>query len=170
MNPRDLISRKSMLLALLAASLLAALALGLWPTTTSQEAIHPAMVSPKMEGAYTGSLACKECHEEVYNGWRSTFHPIKFQRTTPEFVIGDFHKNNQISSNGVKLTMTRLGREFQVNIEETDKAPVSYPIHYVLGSIWKQRYITELPKGVLAVLPWCGMSKKPGGKSPIPEI
>jgi len=102
---------------------------------------------------YVGSDACRECHEGVYRGWQTTFHAQKFQPTNEDFIIGDFDFNNSVEAGGKKTTMTREGESYLVTTPGPDSEVNTYPIKFVLGSIWKQRYITEFPNGELHALP-----------------
>ena len=104
-------------------------------------------------GGYTGSAACKECHEEVYNGWKTTFHAYKFRAANAESVIGDFNNQNVITIGKVTTTMTTRDGAYFVSKAGESRSGETFPIKYVLGSIWKQRYITQLPNGSLQLLP-----------------
>ena len=51
---------------------------------------------------------------------------------------------------------TKDGKYFITTIGEDGKEH-TYPLKYVLGGVWKQRYITEFPNGGLHVLRFSGM-------------
>ena len=146
-----------MMLILLAifAAVVAVLLLGLLPQRTAEiQQVSQDTKRSETQQNYTGSLACKECHEEVYNGWRSTLHPIKFQKANPSFVIGDFRNGKNIeAANGTTIQMKRVGVQFQMDLQPPNDTLQTFRVDYVLGSIWKQRYITQLATGALAVLP-----------------
>jgi predicted CXXCH cytochrome family protein len=110
-------------------------------------------VSNGPSSEYVGSEACRECHEGVYRGWQTTFHAQKFQPVNAEFIIGDFEKDNAVEVSGGRTVMTRKGDAFFATTAGTDGTSSTFPIKYVLGSIWKQRYITELPNGAMQILP-----------------
>ena len=47
----------------------------------------------KQRGAsYVGSLKCKECHEEYYDSWKSSYHSKMIQSVKADFkaIVGDF--------------------------------------------------------------------------------
>ncbi len=69
---------------------------------------------PEAPPTYTGSLACKECHEGIYRGWQTTFHAKKFQVANANFIVGDFEKDNKISAGGNTTVMSRKGEDFFV--------------------------------------------------------
>lgn len=39
---------------------------------------------------YVGASKCKQCHKDIYKGWKSTLHPYKFQHASPVNVVGAF--------------------------------------------------------------------------------
>ena len=102
---------------------------------------------------YVGSKKCKKCHQEIYRGWRTTFHPYKFQKATPETVIGDFTHNNRLTIDGKTTLMTRKGDKFFIVTQDPEGVDRTYRVSYVIGQFWKQMYVTELPNGELRVLP-----------------
>ena len=105
-------------------------------------------------GYYVGSDSCRECHEEQHIGWRATRHPYKLQDADPKSVIGDFVTDNTYEAAGVTTKMsTKDGTYFIETAYGTDNAIQSFPVKYVIGGLWKQRYITELDDGSLMILP-----------------
>src|SRR6266550_4144622 len=71
---------------------------------------------------YTGSLACKSCHESVYERWSKSrmANVVRDPKEHPDAIIGDFSKADPL----VKFT------------------PADVALVY--GSKWKQRYFTEV--------------------------
>jgi predicted CXXCH cytochrome family protein len=131
-----------------------ALALALSTGCQKREAAGPVVAQSDGEAPqYVGSAACRECHEGVYRGWQTTFHAQKFQPANADFIIGDFSKDNAFSAGGQVTTMSRKGDAFFVTTPGPQGKLETYPVRYVLGSIWKQRYVTEFPNGALQVLP-----------------
>lgn len=112
---------------------------------------------PTSSGGYVGSEACRECHEGVYRGWQTTFHAQKFQKASSDFIIGDFVRKNTIGSGSGAMKMERQGEgsqaSFWVSMAGADGQPARHQVEYVIGSIWKQVYITRLPNGAMQVLP-----------------
>jgi len=105
-------------------------------------------------GHYVGSESCRECHEEQYFGWRATRHPFKLREATAESVIGDFVNDNTYEAGGTTTTMTTNNGDYLVaTAYGTDNTMRTFPVKYVIGGLWKQRYITELDDGSLMVLP-----------------
>lgn len=102
---------------------------------------------------YVGSEACKECHEEVYNGWLTTFHAYKFREASPEFIIGDFEISNTLSSGSGETRMFKADGDYFVSTAGPGGEQHDYKVDYVIGSIWKQRYVTKFSNGAYHVLP-----------------
>jgi len=119
----------------------------------SVEPSGPPPVVSSSSSDYVGGAACKECHEEIYNGWKATFHAYKFQPASPDFVVGDFSRNNSFTAHGTESLMRRSEQGFAIVTKGPDGTSHRYPVRYAVGSVWKQRYITEFPDGGLFVLP-----------------
>jgi len=103
--------------------------------------------------AYVGAAKCKKCHQEIHEGWKSTLHPYKFQKASPDNIVGDFNKNNRLEINGKPTTMLQKGEEFFITTVGPDKKTDTYKVNYVIGEFWKQLYVTEFPNGELRILP-----------------
>lgn len=102
---------------------------------------------------YVGAAKCKECHEGIYNGWKTTMHPYKFKDISPEEVVADFEKNNTLTAGGYTTRMTRKGDDFFITTMGPDNKEHTYKAKYLIGAVWKQRFVTELPNGALHILP-----------------
>ena len=75
----------------------------------------------KPADGYTGSAACKDCHESQYERWRTTrmANVVVDPKQHPEAVLGDFKTPNPL-----------------VTFKPKDVA-------FVYGSKWKQRYFVK---------------------------
>ncbi|MBW2174732.1 MAG: hypothetical protein JRF64_08885 [Deltaproteobacteria bacterium] len=107
----------------------------------------------QQDATYVGAAECKKCHEEIYKGWKSTMHPYKFQRVSPEAVVGDFRKNNRLKSDDKAITMLEKDGEYFITTTGPDEKEHTYKIKYLIGEFWKQLYVTEFPNGELHILP-----------------
>ncbi len=105
------------------------------------------------EAAYVGAGKCKQCHKDIYEGWKSTMHPYKFQQATPANVVGDFSRNNSFEVDGKTTTMFEKNSEYFITTTGPDDKEHTYEIGYVIGGFWKQLYVTEFPNGELHILP-----------------
>ena len=102
---------------------------------------------------YVGAKECRTCHEEIYKGWRTTLHPYKFLPVSDEAVIGDFDKNNTLVADGVTIKMSRKNSEYFITTPGPENKIETYKIKYLIGSFWKQHYVTEFKNGELHILP-----------------
>lgn len=107
----------------------------------------------QQEATYVGAAECRKCHGEIYDGWKSTMHPYKFQRVSPDAVVGDFKKNNRLMSDGKAIAMDEKNGEYFITTTGPDKKEHTYKIKYLIGGFWKQLYVTEFPNGELHILP-----------------
>lgn len=102
---------------------------------------------------YVGAEECKECHEAIYDGWKATFHPYKFQDISPDIVVADFVKNNTLTAGGYTSKMERRGNDYFITTIGPDSKEHTYQAKYTIGSFFKQRFVTEFPNGALHILP-----------------
>lgn len=110
--------------------------------------------SVKKTGYYAGSQACRECHQEQHLGWLATQHPYKLQEATASTVIGDFSTSNTYEAGGVTTRMSVKDGKFYIETAcGADNAIKTFQVKYVIGGLWKQRYITEFENGALMILP-----------------
>jgi hypothetical protein len=105
------------------------------------------------EAVYVGAKKCKQCHKNIYEGWKSTLHPYKFRRASPVNVVGDFSKHNSIEIDGKTTTMFEKNKEYFITTTGPDTEEHTYKVGYVIGGFWKQLYVTEFPNGELHILP-----------------
>ncbi|HKV24389.1 MAG TPA: cytochrome c3 family protein [Candidatus Acidoferrum sp.] len=88
--------------------------------------LPPAQVSSQVAAAnsstYVGSLACRKCHEQIYERWKKTpmANVVRDPREYPHAIIPDLATNN-------------VSKKFTVK-----------EIAFVYGSVWKQRYFTKI--------------------------
>jgi predicted CXXCH cytochrome family protein len=73
-------------------------------------------------GPFTGSEACRDCHESIYDRWQDTLmaNVLTDVREQPEAILGDFSTPNPL-----------------VTFDRDD-------IAFTYGSKWKQRYYTRI--------------------------
>lgn len=111
---------------------------------------------------YVGSERCLGCHEQIYFSWLSTLHPYKVRPATENTVVGDFVKNNKLTIKDIKdvpdkteytTTMSKKDGKFFITTIGSGGKEETYPVKYVLGGVWKQRYMTEFKNGAIMILP-----------------
>jgi len=138
---------------------------GYTPYTDEETALPEPMKTPAFgEPEYVGSKRCKDCHWREYDTWKNTLHS-KFMQLPNEYsVIGDFERNNKlttkISNNAPQLageevhtTMFKKNGRFYVNTIGPDWEAHNYEITNVIGIGRRQNYLTKFPNGELHVLP-----------------
>ncbi len=114
---------------------------------------QPARAEEAAGNGYVGAAGCRSCHEAIYQGWKSTLHPYKFQDATPKAVVGDFTENNTLRADGYTTRMSKKGDAFFVTTLGPDNREHTYRVKYLIGEFWKQLYVTEFPNGELHILP-----------------
>ena len=110
---------------------------------------------PASRANYAGSLACRECHQSVYDSWKRTGMARMFQPYEPANVLGDFASGPEFKTED-GATVLRLGsRQGQHYFEARDASGAwrRFEVDYTIGSKWQQAYATELPDGRIQVLP-----------------
>ncbi len=116
------------------------------------------------EPGYVGSERCKDCHWREYDTWRSTLHAKFMQLPNDYTVIGDFARNNKLTTKvsnkspkfageEVNTTMFKKGGKFYVKTIGPDWEFHDYEITKVLGISRRQNYISKFPNGEMHVLP-----------------
>ncbi len=105
------------------------------------------------EATYVGAAKCRECHEKIYEGWKTTYHPYKFQDVSEDTVVADFEKNNTLTIGDYTTKMSKEGNNYFITTMGPDNKEHKYQAKYLIGSVWKQRYVTEFPNGGLHILP-----------------
>jgi hypothetical protein len=113
---------------------------------------------PSVEGAtYVGSRNCEICHKKIYLSWNSTLHRRKILPADETTVVGDFYRRNtfDVERDGKKYTskMFKKGKEFFVETTGADGQLHTYKAEWVIGTTWKQRYVTLFPNGGMYILP-----------------
>lgn len=107
------------------------------------------------EKVYVGAEKCYKCHISAYDGWKTTMHPYKFQDADEKSVVADFVKNNSYDpGNGKPVTkMSKENGRYYITTTGPENIEKKYPVRWVIGGIWKQRYVTEFEDGSWHVLP-----------------
>ncbi|MEJ2532703.1 MAG: tetratricopeptide repeat protein [Halioglobus sp.] len=101
--------------------------------------------------AFTGSDACKTCHEQEYANWRGSHHDLAMQLPTTETVLGDFD-DATFTYNGVTTRFFREGEKFMVRTDGEDGELRDFEVAYVFGVYPLQQYLLPLSRGRLQAL------------------
>ncbi len=102
-------------------------------------------------GAFTGSEACRSCHQEQYRNWRGSQHDLAMQTATADSVLGDFN-NASFTYNGITTQFFRRGDQFIVRTDGEDGKLADFAVSYVFGVYPLQQYLLPLSRGRLQAL------------------
>ena len=104
-------------------------------------------------GLYAGSGACRDCHQQAFDGWSQTGMARMFRPYEAANVIGDFDDIEFRDADGELLSRMFVedGRHY-FELPAGD-ARRRYPVEYTIGSKWQQAYGTRLPNGRIHVIP-----------------
>lgn len=118
---------------------------------SNQKTDSIAGINSSASEGYTGSISCRECHENFYKLWSTSFHGLAMQPYTKEFA----QKNLLPQTKSLKVQ----GVDYQFNVEkglmteQSAKGQSSYRVEHVMGGKYVYFFLTPLKKGKLQVLP-----------------
>ena len=101
----------------------------------------------KEEASYMGSRSCKECHQNFYDLWESSYHGRAMMDYSKDFAahhLSECEDYIQVGGDAYKYDEGKL-------IERSTKR--SYPIRHVLGGKSVYYFLTPPEKGKLPTLP-----------------
>jgi len=103
--------------------------------------------------AYTGSVSCRQCHEEFYKLWATSHHGLAMQPYTPDFAAGELQplaEPIRIGQHEYTVEMgPKSGRVLQTGTGESN----AYCIVHALGGRNVYYFLTPMERGRLQVLP-----------------
>ena len=122
------------------------------------------LISSATQG-FTGSDACKDCHQQQYRDWRGSHHDLAMQLPTEDSVLGNFD-DALFTYNGVTSRFYRDGEKFMVRTDGEDGKPTDFPVSYVFGVYPLQQYLLPLSRGRLQALSiaWDSRPAEQGGQ------
>jgi tetratricopeptide (TPR) repeat protein len=98
-----------------------------------------------------GSRSCKECHQQFYELWESSYHGRAMMDFTQEFAETNLSECSNFIPVGNSAFQYELKSTKGQMIEKATQH--SYPIHFVLGGKYVFYFLTPFDKGKLQVLP-----------------
>ncbi|WP_163991086.1 HEAT repeat domain-containing protein [Pyxidicoccus caerfyrddinensis] len=126
------------------------------PTVTASAPASPAPAPVKDShppvGAYAGSEACSECHEDEHAAWRKDWHSRALSPATSKFVVGNF-RNTHFKGDSSEAWMRRDAEKHLMRTRGADGQLAEFPVQWVVGGKRMQDPVTMLPDGRWQVLP-----------------
>jgi len=127
-----------------ALALLAVLSVFLWANDASSQ-----------RNGFVGSASCRDCHENFYQLWSTSFHSLTMQSYTPDLA------HTQLSAQTEEIAIGGLSYRAELGgavgyILEHGEPPAEikrYPILYVLGGKNVYYFLAPLDNGRLQTLP-----------------
>ena len=98
-----------------------------------------------------GSRSCKECHQQFYDLWESSYHGRAMMEFTPEFAEINLSECPNFIPVGNSAFQYELKSTKGQMIEKATQR--SYPIRFALGGKYVYYFLTPFEKGKLQVLP-----------------
>jgi tetratricopeptide (TPR) repeat protein len=111
-------------------------------------------VSLSKPNKFAGSRSCRECHENFYQLWSTSFHGLALQPYTAEFAAAKLTpQKGEIAIGKIRYQAEIGGKEGWIIEKGTQSGDRKYPMVHVLGGKNVCYFLTLLDKGRLQVLP-----------------
>jgi tetratricopeptide (TPR) repeat protein len=104
---------------------------------------------------YSGSLSCRECHEDFYKLWSSSHHGLAMQPYTQEFSRKNLTAQTKalIIGDEEASYLAEIGPEQGWIQERISGRAKTYPVEHVVGGKNVYYFFTSLDRGRLQTLP-----------------
>ena len=112
---------------------------------------EPTGPTPERAG-FAGSEACRPCHVDAWESWRTSVHVRMTQPAVEGAVLGDFTASHTIRDDGDAYTATNASGHRQIVVTAAGDRQRFEP-RYTLGEKRLQGYMAPLADGRLYVLP-----------------
>ena len=100
---------------------------------------------------YTGSGACKNCHEQEYEKWSDSHHGWAWREPIAANVLGDFN-NAEFTHAGFSYRFLTENDEFFIIADNSQGKETKYRLHSVVGVTPLQQYLVDTGEGHLQAL------------------
>jgi len=98
---------------------------------------------------FTGSEACRPCHEDFFELWVDSYHGLALQEVDSGFFPRQLTPQEQsLTVNGSEFRFDRVSV-----IENRNGDTLNYPVKYAMGGKNVYYFLTEMERGHLQVLP-----------------
>ncbi len=121
------------------------------PAVDASMALEPTEALPARD-AYAGSTACRDCHLERYEAWRTDWHARAMSEPSKETVVGRF-TGQHFKGESTEATMFTRGSRWVMRTADRQGTTTDYPLSYVIGGKRMQDAVTTFPDGRWQVLP-----------------
>jgi len=98
--------------------------------------------------AYVGSEACKDCHTEAYDAWKTSHHGEAWRMPGVDSFVGAF-EGESFEHDGMRATFKKDGDTYVVTVREKDGVEATYEMHSVGGVHPLEHPILSTGKGRL---------------------
>ena len=109
--------------------------------------------APEAESGFTGSSACRGCHEGFYEKWATSWHGMALRPCTPILVRETFTPMPAPLAIGDRSWRFEMDRDGGVLVERGPGGEKAWPIAHVLGGKNVIYLLTPFPGGRLQVMP-----------------
>ncbi len=103
--------------------------------------------------ALAGSKNCRDCHEEFYKLWSTSWHGLAMQPYTAEFAKANLTSQEGDVTIGKRKYQAEVGHGAGYVREIGPNGEQKYPIAHVMGGKNVYYFLTPLERGRLQVLP-----------------
>jgi Tfp pilus assembly protein PilF len=104
-------------------------------------------------GGSAGSKSCRECHEEFYKLWSTSWHGLAMQPYTPSFAKSNLTPQGGDLTIGKNRYRVEIGGAADCIRENSPSGERKYPIVQVTGGKNVYYFLAPLERGRLQVLP-----------------
>jgi tetratricopeptide (TPR) repeat protein len=142
-------------------NILAVASVGLWlvagcqrSTTTEPSGSQPMIAEPARDKSKAvGSKSCRDCHEEFYRLWSTSFHGLAMQPYSPAFAQEHLTAQSGDVTIGNRTYHAELSGPQGAIREIAPSGDTIYPIAHVMGGKNVYYFLTPMDRGRLQVLP-----------------
>ena len=116
------------------------------PLSLLRESGGQAISDLDAEPAFSGTDACRECHQVEYERWVGSDHDLAMEVATEATVLGDF-SGVEATFHGTTSRFFRRDGRYYIETEGPDGEPAEYVVTHTFGHDPLQQYLTPFPGG-----------------------
>ncbi|HLA83529.1 MAG TPA: tetratricopeptide repeat protein [Thermoguttaceae bacterium] len=120
---------------------------------SSQSKPRPPQGETGPRQAFVGSKSCRDCHEEFYQLWATSFHGLAMRPYTSDFGAKNLVSHADEITIGKLRYRAETGAQGGRIRERGPKGEKTYPIAHVMGGKNVYYFLTPMERGRLQVLP-----------------